>query len=322
LLILTLSGCVEEKNEKETDQPDDEIKTIYVGISDDYKYSSIQDAINTASNNDTIIVENGIYNECIIINNSINLIGKSKDQTIIDYKPAEGESQIPIISINADNCYISNFKIAMSSSNTITKGIYVTSSNNTIYNNHITNVTDGIYLEGYTRNNTITKNQIDNNLIGIESSGSEMNNITNNIIFTNDEYGIFLKSGSDDNNISNNMIYDNAFHGIRIKGSNYNTVYNNCFKDNTIGVYCCCGANYNRIYQNVIINNSEFNGKETSGLLNYWHDSLGNKGNYWGDYTGIDEDLDGIGDSPYLVTGANNQDNKPLMNPPENNPYN
>lgn len=210
----------------------------------------------------------------------------------------------------------------MSSSNAIAKGIYITSSNNTIYNNHITNVTDGIYLEGYTRNNTITKNQIDNNLLGIKSSGSEMNNITNNIIFTNEEYGIYLKSGSDDNNISNNMIYNNDFHGIRIKGSNYNTVYNNCFKDNTIGVYCCCGANYNRIYQNVIINNSEFNGKETSGLLNYWYETLGGNGNYWNDYTGIDEDLDGIGDSPYEVAGADNQDNKPLMNPPENNPYN
>ena len=40
----------------------------------------------------------------------------------------------------------------------------------------------------------------------------------------------------------------------------------------------------------------------------------GSQGNYWSNYTGTDNNGDGIGDTPYLVY-ENNQDNYPLMNP-------
>jgi hypothetical protein len=47
--------------------------------------------------------------------------------------------------------------------------------------------------------------------------------------------------------------------------------------------------------------------------LNFWDDSYPSGGNYWSDYTGLDLDEDGIGDTPYIFVG--NQDNYPLMRP-------
>jgi nitrous oxidase accessory protein NosD len=38
-------------------------------------YSSIQEAINAASADDTVIVRNGTYSENIVLNNSLSLIG-------------------------------------------------------------------------------------------------------------------------------------------------------------------------------------------------------------------------------------------------------
>ena len=40
----------------------------------------------------------------------------------------------------------------------------------------------------------------------------------------------------------------------------------------------------------------------------------GTKGNFWDNYTGIDNNGDGIGDTPYIID-ENNQDNYPLMAP-------
>jgi len=51
---------------------------------------------------------------------------------------------------------------------------------------------------------------------------------------------------------------------------------------------------------------------KSSGYLsaNAWDDGF--EGNHWGDYTGADQNRDGIGDSPFIID-ANNQDRYPLM---------
>ena len=45
--------------------------------------------------------------------------------------------------------------------------------------------------------------------------------------------------------------------------------------------------------------------------LNIWDDGSG--GNYWIDYTGSDDDGDGIGEDPYFIDGGTNQDNYPYV---------
>ena len=72
LLGLTLGGCIEENS-----------LTNCVVIEGKGKYQSIQEAIDVASNGDTIIVYEGTYYESLAINKSISLIGSGDNKTVI-----------------------------------------------------------------------------------------------------------------------------------------------------------------------------------------------------------------------------------------------
>ena len=54
--------------------------TLYVGGSGSGNYSSIQDAIDNASSNDTIFVYSGTYLENIFVNDTLNIIGEDKNR--------------------------------------------------------------------------------------------------------------------------------------------------------------------------------------------------------------------------------------------------
>jgi len=51
---------------------------FYVGGTGLENYSRIQDAIDDASGGDTVFVYSGVYNESILLNKSITLLGKTK----------------------------------------------------------------------------------------------------------------------------------------------------------------------------------------------------------------------------------------------------
>jgi parallel beta-helix repeat protein len=106
---------------------------------------------------------------------------------------------------------------------------------------------------------------------------------------------------SDRNNVTIKNVRIKGFgNGIRLYSSSNNIIYHNNFIDNTKQVYIL-----------------------ESGYGNLWDAGYPSGGNYWSDYTGIDEysgsgqnetGSDGIGDTPYVID-ENNQDNYPLMNP-------
>ena len=50
-------------------------------------------------------------------------------------------------------------------------------------------------------------------------------------------------------------------------------------------------------------------------VINQWDN--GTKGNFWSDYTGIDINSDGVGDTPYNLSDVGNKkDRYPLMEEP------
>ena len=86
----------------------DKGNTLYVGGSGEGNYSSIQDAIDKASDGDTVFVFNGIYYENVrIMQKSINLIGEDKNLTIID----ANYSEYPILIVSSNNVRVSGFTL-------------------------------------------------------------------------------------------------------------------------------------------------------------------------------------------------------------------
>jgi len=101
-------------------------------------------------------------------------------------------------------------------------------------------------------------------------------------------------------------------YGIMTWGNN-NIISGNSVNNNYRGIYCPAASYDNKIYLNCFINNS-LNAADV-GSNNHWDNGI--KGNYWSDYTGLDEDGNGIGDVPYNISpAARSQDNFPLMKCP------
>jgi parallel beta-helix repeat protein len=270
--------------------------------------------INNASDGDTIYLKNITYHETIIINKSINIIGKNRGETTIDFKQSKNYTPKTLILINADNCTIKNLKITNSQGLIQSTGIKINSSNNTISNNIISYFSNGINIMSNSNNN-IQSNEILENNDGLVLEFSSYNNISHNNISLNFINGIYLTYKSENNTIFLNNISYNSQYGIRLKGVQNNTVYWNEIYNNERGIYLCCGAIKNIIYNNILRQNEVWNGYDI--LNNRWDKD--NQGNYWDDYNGQDNNNDGIGDTPYEISNGKNFDYYPLINPPKIN---
>jgi len=284
LIIITLNGCIEEK-------------TGNIKIQGKGYFASIQSAVDKASNGDEIIVYQGIYNETIMINKSINLIAVEKNSTIIQYIGNEADKTV--LEINADNCTIDGFFISCNNTSLEPRGIKITSNNNIITNNTIQNFIYGIFLDN-SNNILISNNKILNNENGIYTVNSINDIIISNNI-TNNMYGMYIISKSNNNLFKYNQISQNNV-GFRIRGSQGNNFENNIVQNNKYkGFFFCCEAENNIVFNNSIIDN-KLNADDHYN--NQWH--YNKVGNYWSDYeekypSSIDENNDGFWDIPYLI---------------------
>lgn len=180
----------------------------------EHPYQHIQDAIDNASDGDTIYVHNGTYYEIIEINKEINLIGEDNNATII-----KNNLEGPLVSITASDVKISNFKINNSYSfDSIGIGVY---SNRNIVSNNI------IYRGGRyaIRIEGANYNIITNNTLywrACTGVGIGFNNAYDNIVSNNNISGFFacIKVQSCDNGRSNTII-NNIISGKSKHGSRY-----------------------------------------------------------------------------------------------------
>lgn len=130
--------------------------------------------------------------------------------------------------------------------------------------------------------------------------------------FTHNNWGLDL-TRCHGNKFEQNEIASNLNYGISLFGGNMNTFVQNEVLNNDQGIYLYSGTQLNRVYRNIFKANG-VNAKD-SGIDNYWDN--GSLGNYWGDYSGVDANNDGIGDSPYNISGsAGSKDHYPIWSDP------
>jgi parallel beta-helix repeat protein len=214
----------------------------------EHPFRYIQDGIDNAVEGYTVFIFNGTYYESYInINKSINLVGESRDKTIID-----ADQAVDIIYIYAPYVNISGFKIC----NAFRAGINLASNNSnyvTIYNNVFSDNAHGIHPYFHNKNLTISNN-----------------------IFLNNVNGIYLVSSSYARVFHNNITYNSW--GIRISSSSYNDIYDNnitFYKKMGIELYSFSNSNYIH-HNNFIRNCGSINAYfRLFSLNNVWNE------NYW-----------------------------------------
>ena len=107
-LGMTISSSTGFNLEKQSINPSSSDNTLYVGGSGPGNYTKIQDAINDASDGDTVYVydDSSPYYENIVVGKSINLISEDRDTTVID-----GGGSSDVVRVLADWVQISDFAI-------------------------------------------------------------------------------------------------------------------------------------------------------------------------------------------------------------------
>lgn len=309
------------------------VKNINTGI----YYDSIQKAINAAETKDnhTIIVSSGIYNEQVIINKSISLVGTSLEGTIL-----EGGACSPVIEVICNNVVIKNFtirnpvhyaygiKLFRSNSSLLTNlivkdthiGLVLFQSNgneilhintenssigilldystkNRLLSNEITECVTGIRLGACSQQNVIEKNQIESNTNGIELGNQANFNIFVNNYFKKNERGVFFGGLSKNCTFIGNILSYNERGVEFFLPSTNNRFFHNSFFFNKVQVY----SNYIE-------------------AINIWDGDYPLGGNFWSDYHSTDlysglyqnkSGRDGIGDASYSIDF--DKDNYPLI---------
>ena len=219
----------------------------------DYPYQFIKDGVINAKNGYTIFIFNGLYNESLIIDKTLSIIGENKKNTIID-----GEYTEIIVNILANNVEIKNLTIKNSDGYKFNAGIKITSDNNSISNCEIFRIRNGIFFDKSNNNKII------------------------NCTFHTNGISIFHKSSSKIH-IRNSEIYHNGI-GIYLQNSNLINIFRSYLHTNGIGIYSNYSLNI-EISDSAICDNNDNEGGvflyKSKAInitnCNIWHNGVGFK---------------------------------------------
>ncbi len=253
--------------------------TLYVGGSGPGNYSSIQAAVDDASDGDTVYVYNGTYQETVTIQPSIQLVGEYKHGTVID---AVGSGTA--VAIQGDGTVMTRFTVTGSAGGGQTAAVQ-------IHGDHV------IFDHNVVR---------DNEHHGILLTSASGCRLSRNVITDNSYHGVHIVNASDGNNVTHNEIasgmagvyigaphpqtvsfnsISNSTKGVYLEESHGNAVLGNHIAGSQEGIFCSYAPG-NAIQRNNFISNARHARFVTfvhRGFLtpNRWSH------NYWDDWTGV-----------------------------------
>ena len=279
------------------------------------KFSKIQVAIDNAISGDTISVWEGRYNETIIIDKKLDLIGNGSSNTLIDTSQFSGS--ITVIKIEANDVTIKGFFLK---GNGLARGIDISDNWGITICDIICN---NFRLEGISIFNggdieirNVTSNS---NLEGLGIARSNNIRVTNSNICKNSDYGIFVSENNkitiQNSNISHNKIgiYNIESKDVTVK---YNLLIDN-YREN---IRIFEGSVNNSIYLNNFYNKSGNFSVIDDDKNNSWN--ISSMGNFWSDWVSPDNNSDGIVDVPRTIPGKGGlKDHFPLTEPVKNNEF-
>jgi nitrous oxidase accessory protein len=243
-------------------------------------HTSIQDAIDNATDGDTIRVFSGTYYETIDVNKQVSLVGNGSGESVID----GGGGDEDVVTISKDNVLITGFTITNGRD-----GVYVRKNYARIIENEISgNDRRGIFVitssdgeYSHIANNTITKNNwtgLDlnndhhtimnntcslNNRSGMALYGCKNTSLDGNRCLNNLEDGIALEYMNEPSRVENNTCSGNDGSGIRLEMcDNFLLSSNTCSGNGGSGIFLDTGSNNNVIRENICYENK--NGIELS----------------------------------------------------------
>jgi len=209
-----------------------DVQTIVVP--DDY--TTINAAVEAATDGDTVYVKKGMYNETLEIWKALTLIGEDMETTVIN-----GQNSGTVILIRQNNVNFTGFTVIydefpnspdpwfLHSSRLV--GIHIIDAKYcTVYENKIVDCGCGIWLFDSSQNN-ITGNSVIRNDYGIRVESSNNNSITGNTCTSNCG-GIWFISASN-NKFRDNVMVDNA-RNFGISSDTLSTYVNDVDATNTV----------------------------------------------------------------------------------------
>ena len=218
---------------------------------------SIQDAVDTASDGDTIIVRSGVYTENVDVSKWLTIKSESGAETTIVQAAKDSDH---VFEVTTDYVIISGFTIKGANRRfNPAAGIYLYDVYYcNISNNKISNNTHGICLDHSNNNKLINNNCSNNGDDGIDLWFSSNNNLLKNNNCSNNWCGIRLWDSSNNQLISNNCSLNNR-QGIRLAhSSNNNTLKNNNCSNNGYGIDLYYSSNNNVLKSNSCLNNGYY----------------------------------------------------------------